>query len=272
MSGPARPLSMGTEIRRQWSRRRTKLALGLLAVLPPILVLAFYLGSDDDGGESFVDRAMMGAANFTVFTLIVSATFLLVVVVALFFGDTVASEASWGSLRYLLGIPVPRSRLLAVKLAVSALSSLAALVVLTGSALLVGALAFGWNPIRTPYGDDIPADLAAWRIAGMVAYLAVTLIVIASLGFLLSVRTDAPLAAVGGAVLLYVVSGILDQVESLGAIRGVLPTHYTDAWQGLFADPIQLEEMAKGSISALLYGAVFFALAFWRFHRADVLS
>ena len=46
--------------------------------------------------------------------------FLLVVVVALFCGDTVASEASWGSLRYLLAIPVPRARLLGVKLIVGA--------------------------------------------------------------------------------------------------------------------------------------------------------
>ena len=49
----------------------------------------------------------------------VSAGFLLVVAVALFCGDTVASEASWASLRYLLAAPVPRARLLRQKLAVA---------------------------------------------------------------------------------------------------------------------------------------------------------
>ena len=48
-----------------------------------------------------------------------SAGFLLVVAVALFCGDTVASEAGWSSLRYLLAAPVPRTRLLRQKLAVA---------------------------------------------------------------------------------------------------------------------------------------------------------
>ena len=52
-----------------------------------------------------------------------SSSFLLVVVVALYCGDTVASEASWGSLRYLLSVPVPRGRLLGTKLLVSLLYS-----------------------------------------------------------------------------------------------------------------------------------------------------
>ncbi|HEY6738011.1 MAG TPA: ABC transporter permease subunit [Actinopolymorphaceae bacterium] len=271
--GVPRPLSLGTEIRRQWSRRRTHFALGLMAALPVILVLAFVLGSDDDdGGTSFVDRATFGAANFTVFTLVVSAAFLLVVVIALFFGDTIASEASWGSLRYLLAIPVPRARLLGIKLVVSVLSSAVALVILTVSSLLVGAVAFGWHPLRSPYGDDIPADAAVGRITIMVAYIAVTLLVVAAFGFLLSVRTDAPLAAVGGAVLVFVVSEILDQVEALGDLRSLLPTHYSNAWQGLFSDPIQWESMAKGGVVALGYATVFFAVAWRRFLRADVLS
>ena len=51
--------------------------------------------------------------------MFVSVGFLLVVAVALFCGDTVASEASWASLRYLLAAPVPRSRLLRQKLIVA---------------------------------------------------------------------------------------------------------------------------------------------------------
>lgn len=268
----ATPLTVRTEIRRQWARRRTRMTLGFLAALPVILVLAFRFGAEDDGGTSFLDRAVFGAANFTVFTLVVSGTFLLVVVAALFFGDAVASEASWGSLRYLLAVPISRARLLAVKLAVSALWTAVALLSVSGSALAVGTLAFGWNPLRTPFGDDIPPGEAVWRIGGMVGYVAITLLVVAALGFLLSVRTDAPLAAVGGAVLLFVVSRILDQVEALGELRNLLPTHFAEAWQGWFADPVQLEAMAKGAISAFAYASVFLCLAWWWFQRKDILS
>src|SRR5512147_1660850 len=126
-------LPLLVEFRRQLTRRRTQLTLGFLVVLPFLLILAFTLGGDDRrGGRSpgLVDVATTGAANFTLFTLFVSTGFLLVVVFALFAGDTVAGEASWSSLRYLLAAPVPRSHLLARKLTVALLSSLFSLVLL----------------------------------------------------------------------------------------------------------------------------------------------
>ena len=120
------PFSIATELRRQASRPRTRISLGGMILLPLIVLIAFEFGGggDDNGNgsgafSSLVDLATAGGANFALFTLLVSSSFLLVVVFALFFGDTVASEASWGSLRYLLAIPVPRARLLGVKLIVS---------------------------------------------------------------------------------------------------------------------------------------------------------
>src|SRR6266511_5608330 len=154
-------LSFRTEFRRQLTRRRTQLTLLGLVVLPVVMALAFQFGpqsnsrDSDNGGFGLVQVATASAANFTMFSLMVSTSFLLVVVVALFCGDTVASEASWGSLRYLLAVPVPRGRLLAVKLLVAMLSSLVALVVLTGTALLAGTLRYGWHPLRTTVAGDI---------------------------------------------------------------------------------------------------------------------
>ena len=49
---------------------------------------------------------------------------------------------------------------------------------------------------------------------------------------LLSVWTDAPLGAVGGAVMLLIVSTILDAVTALGDWRRFLPTHYSYARTG----------------------------------------
>jgi len=132
---PGATLSFTTELRRQASRRRTRLTLGFMVALPLIVLAAFEFGGRSGGGgggdrgqfAALADIATSGGLNFALFTLLVSSSFLLVVVVALFCGDTVASEASWGSLRYLLAIPVPRGRLLGSKLLVSLLSSLVAL-------------------------------------------------------------------------------------------------------------------------------------------------
>jgi ABC-2 type transport system permease protein len=278
---PERTLSLGTELRRQFARRRTQLSLAFMVALPLIILVAFQLnrnnggGGDAGGGGDFsalADLGKDGGANFTLFTLLVSSSFLLVVVVALFCGDTIASEASWGSLRYLLAIPVPRARLLGIKLMAALIYSAIALVLLTGTALLAGTLRYGWAPLHAPIGGEIPAGQSVLRLAEILGYLAISLLVVASLAFLLSVSTDAPLGAVGGAVLLQILSSILNQISALGNLRNVLPTHYADAWLGLLSSPMQTDDLVLGCISSLCYATVFFVLAWWRFQRKDVVS
>jgi ABC-2 type transport system permease protein len=275
-----RTLTVRAEWRRQAGRRRTQLTLGFMVALPLIVLIAFQVGGGDDDGSppgggrfaSLVDLATTGGLNFTLFTVFVSAGFLLVVVVALFFGDPVASEASWGSLRYLLAAPVPRARLLTAKLVVAAGYSGLAMLTLAGTALLVGTLRYGWHPLRSTVAAELaPAD-GLIRILLVLGYLAVGLLVVAGLAFLLSVSTDAPLGAVGGAVLLYILSSILDQITALGTLRTLLPTHFSNAWLGLLSTPMQLDDPAKGTISALGYATGFWVLAWWRFLRRDIVS
>jgi ABC-2 type transport system permease protein len=274
-----RTLTVRTELRRQASRRRTQLALGFMVALPLIILAAFQLssgsGDDRNGNGNFavlVDLATSGGLNFALFTLLVSAGFLLVVVFALFAGDTVASEAGWGSLRYLLAVPVPRARLLGVKLTVALLYCLTSMVLLTGTALAAGSARYGWHPLRMPIGGDVATRDGLLRLLGIAGYVSVSLLVVAGLAFLLSVSTDAPLGAVGGAVLLYILSNILDQVTALGTVRSYLPTHFADAWFGLLSTPVQFDDMVRGCVSALVYATLFVALAFWRFLGKDVVS
>jgi ABC-2 type transport system permease protein len=269
-----RTLPLAVEIRRQLTRRRTQLTLGFLVVLPFLLVAAFTLGDDGPsrGSPGLVDVATTGAANFTLFTLFVSTGFLLIVVFALFAGDTVASEASWSSLRYLLAAPVPRSHLLWRKLVVALLFSIFALVLLPTVAYLAGGLFFGWAPIRTPLGTTLSTGEALARLGIIVGYLALTLVFVSALAFLLSVWTDAPLGAVGGAVLLVIVSNILDAVTALGDWREVLPTHYSYSWTDALAPTITWDEMARGVLWSLGYALVLLVLAWWHFDQKDVVS
>jgi ABC-2 type transport system permease protein len=276
---PGATLSIAAEWRRQASRRRTQLALGFMVVLPLIILIAFQFPSQNSGGNnrntdfsSLIDLATSGGLNFTLFSIFVSSSFLLVVVVALFFGDTVASEASWGSLRYLLAIPVPRARLLAVKLVVALAYSALALFLLAGTALLVGTLRYGWAPLRSTVAAQIPPGQGLLRLIEVLGFLGVVLLAVGGLAFLLSVTTDAALGAVGGAVLLWIMSNILDQITALGVVRDLLPTHYSSAWLGLLSTPVQSDDLVRGCVSAISYATLFWALAFWRFTRKDVVS
>jgi ABC-2 type transport system permease protein len=269
-----RTLPMLVEIRRQLTRRRTQAALGFLVLLPFLLVAAFKLGDAEPGpgAPGLVDLATTGAANFTLFTLFVSTGFLLVVIVALFAGDTVASEASWSSLRYLLAAPVPRSHLLRRKLVVALLYSVFALALLPTVAYLAGGVFFGWEPLRSPLGGELTGGQSVARIAISVAYVGVSLLFVAGLGFLLGVITDAPLGAVGGAVMLVIVSNILDAVTALGEWRRFLPTHWSYAWTDTLTAEISWDAMARGALCSTVYTVVLLGWAWRHFLRKDVTS
>ncbi|MFE5073005.1 ABC transporter permease [Streptomyces halstedii] len=275
-----RTLPLRVEAMRQLRRRRTLLMGGVLAALPFVLITAFAIGGTPGGEEggrgssriNLMDVATQSAGNFAATCLFVSAGFLLVVPVALFCGDTVASEASWSSLRYLLAAPVPRSRLLWSKLVVALGFSLAAMVLLPLVALGAGAVAYGWGPLRLPTGGALATGDTVPRIALAVAFVFVSQLVTAGLAFWLSTKTDAPLGAVGGAVGLTIVGNVLDAVTALGSWREFLPAHWQFAWADALQPDLEWGGMAKGAAVSVAYALVLFALAFRGFGRKDIVS
>ncbi|ASR37148.1 ABC transporter permease [Prauserella marina] len=269
-----RTLRLGVELRRQLRRRRTQLVLALVALLPFVLVVAFEIGNANPNQRSggFIDLATASAPNFVVLAMFVSGSFLLPMIVALYFGDTIASEASWSSLKYLLSVPVPRHRLLRQKAIASALLSAITVAVLPLMALLVGVVWYGAGQAISPTGDSISFGRAVLAILLGSVYIMIQLSWVAALGLLLSVLTDAPLGAVGGAVLVSILSQILDQITALGSLRDFLPTHFSFAWMDLIATDIDWSGMASGLLSAVLYAAVFGLLAARRFATKDITS
>ncbi len=272
VAGTALPLR--AEIGRQLRRRRTIGIFIVLIVLPLVLLLAFWLGNDgsDSGERGFVDLAQESGANLVIFTLFASTSFLLIVIVALFAGDTVPSEASWASLRYLLAAPVRRARLLRQKLVVAALSSVVALVFLPAWTLVVGGIAYGWGPYVGPTGSQIGWPEFALRLLIIVGYLLLELSVVGAFAFMLGVLTDAPLAAVGGAVLLMILCAILDSITALGSIREGLPGHYAYAWADALAPTIDYSDMITGALWSIGYAIIAVWFAVWHFLRKDITS
>ncbi|MEU8918913.1 ABC transporter permease [Streptomyces nigrescens] len=273
---PRRTLPLRVEARRQLRRRRTLVIAAILTLLPFVLVAAFAIGGDPDsrsnGRITLMDSATASGGNFAATALFVSAGFLLVVPVALFCGDTVASEASWSSLRYLLAAPVPRARLLLSKLTVGLAFSAAAMLLLPLVALGVGSAVYGWGPLQLPTGGALSAGEAVPRLAVVVGYVFVSQLVTAALAFWLSTVTDAPLGAVGGAVGLTIVGNVLDQVTALGTWRNVLPAHWQYSWVDALQPRMEWSGMIQGSAVSVAYALVLCALAFRGFARKDVVS
>ncbi len=272
---PRRTLHLRVEFARQLKRRRTQLAGLLLIVLPVIIALAFKIGgspSDTADRAALVGLATVGGANFAMFTEYASVGFLLVVMVALFCGDTIASEASWASLRYLLAMPVRRSRLLRQKLIVALTFSVAANFILPAWSFLVGGVFFGWADARSPIGGTFSLGVASDRLLIVIVYASLQSLIVAGLAFMLSVLTDAPLGAVGGAVMLVVISNILDSITALDPYRHYLPTHFQYSWLDALGPDVVWDDMIRGTGLSLVYAAIFFGIAWWRFDRKDITS
>lgn len=269
------------ELYRQLKRKRTVFAYGFVLSLPILVAIAVKFGpSGNSGGPTqlgsgttdLIGLATLGAANFTTTMLYFSTPFLLVTVIALFNGDTVASEASWSTLRYLLASPVPRTRLLIQKMKVSLTLSLLAVLLVPLSSWLVGAIAFGMAPLQTPLGATFENSVAIGRLAIMTGYLAISLLFVAGLAFYLSVRTDAPLGAVGVAVGISILLSILDAITALGSVRDWLPVHYAFTWFDALSTTIDWSEMIRGASYCAITGILFYALAINKFAKKDITS
>lgn len=273
-----RTLSVRVEMIRQVRRRRTAVAFGLVIALPIVVALAVIFGpSAGSGGLADGDFDVFGLMangpwNFALSGLFFSSAFLLVILSAMFLGDTVASEASWGTMRYLLVAPVPRRRFLYVKVVVGILLTLAVLLTLVAASFLIGMIAFGTGTLASPLSGTLDAGESTVRLAVITGYIAVTLLVPAGIAFLASVSTDVPLGAVGAAVVIVIFANILDAIDALGSLRELLPATYAGAWADALGPTIVWNEMAVGLAYNVGVFVVLVGIAVLRFERKDILS
>jgi ABC-2 type transport system permease protein len=277
-------LGIRVELIRQVKRRRTLVAFLLVIALPLIVVAAVKFGPSSEGGGGnggggfgdgdfdLVGLATSGAWNFALTMLLFSSGFLLIIIAAMFLGDTVASEANWSTLRYLLVAPVPRRRLLRTKAIVGLILTAVVLLTLVLASWAIGAIAFGTGPLASPFGGALSEGESLQRLSIITTYIAITLLFPAGFAFLMSVLTDVPLGAVGTAVIVVIIFNILDAIDALGDIRRLLPTDYGAAWVDALNPVIVWDEMAIGAAYNLIAFAVLMAFAVVRFDRKDITS
>ena len=273
------PLPIRVEFRRQLTRKRTLVAFLLIVALPLIVVAAVKFGPSSDGGGGFGDGdldlvglATAGGWNFALTMVFFASGFLLLILIAMFCGDTVASEASWSTLRYLLISPVPRRRLLFSKLTVALILSAISIRILIVVSYLIGLIAFGSGALSTPTAGPFTETEAFLRIFAIGTYVFLSLLFAAGIAFLMSVITDIPLAAVGTAVVVVIVSNILGAIEALGALREWLPTNFANAWIGFLNEDIEWTDINRGISYSVISFLILITIAVLKFDRKDITS
>jgi ABC-2 type transport system permease protein len=267
-----------SELKLVFGRPRNRAILGVFVITPIAFGVLFRLtinsvSSNGGGGPAFLNEL----AGNGVFLALVVLTFMLGLLmlplaVAVVAGDAIAGEASLGTLRGLLVVPVGRVRLLAVKYAAIVIFCAAACLLITVVALIMGLALFPAGPVTTLSGTTITLGTGVLRVLVVAAYSAAALASLGAIGLAASTLTQHPVGAIAGLLVLVVASEIADQVPQLSAIHPYLPSHFWMSWDGLFRAPVDWSGITHGLLSFAIYLVIFGGVAWARFTTADITS
>ncbi len=279
---------IGAELAWQARRTRSLVTIGALAAFSVVLTVALAISGGAQlqrvGDIPLLIQPDRSGLSIPVIALSSTMKFFLPLAVAIFAGESIAGEAGWGSLRYALARPVSRSRYLGSKLAVALTLSVTAVVVIPTTALVAGAIAFGWHPLSAIDGSastslhstviTLATTSVLARLGAATAYIGAGMASIFAFAFLISTITTRAFAAVAAGVGLTIVSRVLnaDYLPGVAVIAPFMPNNDIDLWQHLLQQPYQTHGMARFLILQLVYVAVCLSAAWWWFNRKDVIT
>ncbi len=257
-----------------FGRRRNQILLAVLGGVPLLLGIVLKVSGSPQPGEgpTFLSQVTDNGL-FLVFTsLTVALPLFLPLVVGIVSADTVAGEASTGTLRYLLTVPVTRARLLGAKAAGALAYTAAAALTVAVVGLVTGAALFPLGRVTLLSGDTVSLANGLLRTVGVALFVAVSLAGLAVVGLAISTLTEVPVAAMAATVGFAVVSAVLASIPQLSAIHPyLLTTHWLDFGELLRAT-VRISALLPGLVTQLAYAAAAGAIAWLRFRRADVTS
>lgn len=266
---------LGSELRLVLGRRRTQLLMLLLAAVPVLLgiVLAVVQDSDYAGqGPGFIDRVSSNGLFLVVTALFLCLPLLLPLGVSIAAADAVAGEASAGTLRYLLVVPVGRGRLLAAKSLAAFLLVLVGIAGVTAAALITGWVLFGYSDLQLLSGQTIGVAAGFARMLAVAAYVALSLTGLLAVGLFYSTLTEVPIGVIAATVVTSIVSTVLDSLPQLEAIHPYLLTHHWFDFAEFLRFEVSWSVLGAGMLVQLCWVAVFGSLAWARFTTADITS
>ena len=266
-----------SELRLVMFRRRNLLLLAVTAVFPLIIGIALRLAAPTPQGGNGAGVAFFNqlAGNGVFLTFIALSTLLILVlpvVVAVVAGDSVAGEAGYGTLRYLLAVPAGRTRLLAVKYAVIVTYGLCATFIVSAVALVAGAALFPVGPVTLLSGTTVSLAAGLLRLLFVTLYVAAAMAALGAIGLAISTLTEHAIGAIATVMIVVVTSEVVDNVPQLAAVGPYLPTHWWLSFDSLLRAPVDTSTLLRGLLSFAVYALLFGSFAWARFTSADVTS
>ena len=284
--------------------RRPRTYIAFAAITAIVLIFQFAFKADGSSymnlmlqnvQDSFeLDKSKAINGYFMCYIILNTLLVQVPILVTLIAGDAISGEANMGTLRLMLTKPYSRSQILFVKFLAAFLFTVFLLIWIAILSLFLSLFIFGADDmlIFRVKGDEsqilqISKEDVLWRYFAAFGYAAVALTVIASLGILLSVFAEnsiGPIVATVCIVLFFTIVSNINVPIIDNNIKPWLFTSYMVGWKGFFYIGIDNDgQPIKGSIENwpairnslfILIGhiAVFLGIAFYSFHKKDILS
>ena len=303
---------IGVELVKLLRRPRTWISVVLTCALPfmvAVFITITHLTPPPGQGSAFLSAVLQDGALYPAAALALVLPVFLPVAVAVVAGDSIAGEASTGTLRYLLVRPVGRTRLLIAKLVSVTAYVLLVVLAVTFTAYATGVFLLGPSQAaavgQVPPGGGAGAGAGAGtglagqpptagqaaggavtslsgaplsllqlteRIAGAIAFITVSMLGVAAIALFLSTITDSALGSALGALAALVASEVLVTLNAATVVQPYLPTRYWLAWIDFFRQPIFWRDIQRGFGIQVVYVVVFLAAAWANFSTKDITT
>ena len=268
------------ELRVTFFRRRNQLLLLVAALFPLLIGIGLKLSMPHGGGGR--GPSASGAAYFSqlaangVFLTFVALSLLLIlvlpVVVGVVSGDSIAGEAGYGTLRYLLAVPAGRTRLLAVKYATIVVWAMAATFTVSVIALVVGVALFGAGPVTLLSGTTVSLADGLFHVLLVTLYVCAAMAAFGAIALAISTFTEHAIGAIAAAMIIVVASEVIHNIPQFAPVAPYIPTHWWLSFDSLLRTPIDTTTLWHGLLSFAVYAVLFLSIAWARFTSADVTS
>lgn len=264
-----------SELHLIFGRRRNWAGLAVLAAVPILLAIAVKVsgsGSGRGGGPDFFAGITDNGLFVALAALSIELGLFLPIAVAAISADAIAGEAHQGTLRYLLTVPVERTRMLLVKYTGIVVFTFVATLLVAATGTLIGLALFGGGPVTLLSGAQVSLGEGLLRLLGICVYVSIGLAALGAVGLFISTLTEQPIGATIAIVMLNVASFILDSIPQLDWLHPYLLTHWWMSFGDLLREPVALDAMRSGVLSAAAYVLIFLSAAWARFANRDITS
>jgi ABC-2 type transport system permease protein len=261
------------ELRKLRIQKRTYIGLGAALLVPLIFIVALALNSGNGGGDGeipFERYVRETGLAIPLVGLFFGSIWLFPLITALVAGDIVATEDHHGTLKTILTRSVDRWQVFCGKALAAFTYAFVALVLFVAVGLVIGGMVWGFDPLISLSGTQVPVGRGLLLIGGATLAYFIPILAMASIALLLSTVTHNSAASVVGTLMFSIVLQLLGVISALDFLEPYLLSTQFNAWEGLLREPADWAPVIRAAWVSAGYALPALAVAFTAFLRRDV--